>query len=120
MKEIDQIQKVISDLNNLGWNSHDIYYYKQEVELESKRRADLVLYRAGTPIGLIEVKKIGIDLLSNVQQPILLSNDLNVKLIYITDGNQIYQILMDSTIAIECQHFVSVSEIELVKNKDNE
>jgi type I site-specific restriction endonuclease len=115
MTESVQIQKVLSDLNNLGWNTHDIYYYKQEVDLESKRRADIVLYRAGKPIGLIEVKKLGFDLLSNVKQSLLLADDLNVKLIYITDGNLIYQIFKDSSIAIQCHNYVAVSELELVK-----
>lgn len=37
MTESVQIQNVLSDLNNFGWHTHDIYYYKQEVDLESKR-----------------------------------------------------------------------------------
>lgn len=116
MTEIEQIQKVLTELNNLGWNSHDIYYYKQEVELNSGKKADIVLYRAGKPIGLIEVKKLGFDLLSNVKQSLLLADELDLKMIYITDGNLIYQLFKDSNIAIQCHQFPSVSELEIIQN----
>ena len=113
--EMNQIQIILSKLNDLGWNSHDIYYYKQEVELNSGKKADIVLYRAGKAIGLIEVKRIGAILLSHTQQPFLLADELNLKMIYITDGNLIYQLFNDSNIAIQCYKFPSVSELEIVQ-----
>ncbi len=115
MSEFGQIQIVLDKLNDLGWNSHDIYYYKQEVELNSGKKADIVLHRAGKAIGLIEVKRVGTILLSHTQQPFLLADELDLKLIYITDGNLIYQLFKDSNIAIQCHQFPSVSELEIVQ-----
>lgn len=116
MTEIEQIQKVLTDLNNLGWNSHDVYYYKQEVELNSGKKADIVLYRAGKAIGLIEVKRVGSILLTQAQQPFLLADELNLQMIYITDGNLIYQLFNESNIAIQCHQIPSVSELEIIQN----
>jgi type I site-specific restriction endonuclease len=116
MKEIEQIEKVIDRLNKLGWNSSPMFGYEQEVAVSgsNNRIADIVLYRAGKPIGLIEVKQQGFDLLSNIKQPLSLSESLGASIIYHTDGEEIYQLFQHSNIAVKCHDFISVNVLEIV------
>jgi hypothetical protein len=116
MKEIEQIEKVIDRLNKLGWSSSPMFSYEQEVAVSgsNKRIADIVLYRAGKPIGLIEVKQLGYDLLSNINHPLNLAESLGASIIYYTDGEEIYQLFHHSNTAVKCHDFISVNVLEIV------
>lgn len=53
MDETSLKAKVTDSLNQTGWNSHDLYYYKLEYPIPSinrKQIADIVLFRGRKPI----------------------------------------------------------------------
>ena len=114
------ITKVTDSLSQKGWNRHDLYYYKLEYLMPSnnkKQIADIVLIRGRQPIGVIEVKSNINDLNNAVTQVKGYASGLGVKFIFITNGNEIFQVFNNTDVVNIISEFPSVDEFhELLNN----
>jgi type I site-specific restriction endonuclease len=114
------ITKVTDSLNQKGWNRHDLYYYKLEYPIPSinkKQIADIVLIRGRKPIGVLEVKSNLNDLNNAVTQVKGYASALGVKFIFITNGNEIFQVFNNTDVVNIISQFPSVDEFnELLNN----
>ena len=114
------ITKITDSLNQKGWNRHDLYYYKLEYPIPSinkKQIADIVLFRGGKPIGVIEVKSNANDLNNAVIQVKGYASGLGVKFIFITNDNEIFQVFNNTDVINIISEFPSVDEFhELLNN----
>ena len=115
MNESEIIQsKVLPALNEKGWNRHDLYYYVVEYDINSGEKrliADIVLFKEGTPIGVIEVKGQNGNLNQGIHQAKLYANELNTNLVYATDGKYIFKSELTSQTIESITEFPSVEEI---------
>ena len=115
MTEPNVTLKVAESLNQKGWNSHDIFYYKLDFLIPSnskKQIADVVLIRGSIPIGVIEVKSGLIELSNSISKVREYANALDVKFIFITNGNEIFQVFNGSGVVNILSEFPSVDEIQ--------
>ncbi len=114
------IKTVTESLNQKDWNRHDLYYYKLDFLIPSinkKQIADIVLFRGGKPIGVIEVKSNVNDLNNAVTQVKGYASGLGVKFIFITNGNEIFQVFNNTDVVNIISEFPSVDEFhELLNN----
>jgi type I site-specific restriction endonuclease len=112
--------KVTVSLNQKGWNRHDLYYYKLEYPIPSinkKQIADIVLIRGRQPICVIEVKRDITELKKPIQQVKGYASALGVNFMFITNGNEIFQVFNNTDVVNIISEFPSVDEFhELLKN----
>ena len=115
MNEQEIIQsKVVPALNEKGWDSHDIYHYKVEYTIKSGEKrliADIVLFKGGTPIGVIEVKGPNGNLNQASLQAKTYAKELNTELVYATDGKYIFKSVLNSQTTETTSEFPSVEEM---------
>ena len=119
MNEQEIIQStVVPALNEKGWDSHDLYHYKVEYAIESGEKrliADIVLFKGGTPIGVIEVKGPNGNLNQAIIQAKSYAKELNTDFVYATDGKYIFKSALNSQTIESTLEFPSVEEILNVK-----
>ena len=112
-QEITQ-SKVLPALNEKGWNSHDLYHYKVEYTIKSGEKrliADIVLFKGGTPIGVIEVKGPNGNLNRAILQAKTYAKELNTEFVYATDGKYIFKSALNRQTIESTLEFPSVEEI---------
>ena len=115
--ETNNLTTITDSLNQKGWNSHDLYYYKLEFLIQSndkKRIADIVLFKGGIPLGVIEVKSGIVELKKSIEQVKGYAKALGVNFIFISNGNEIFQVFNDSEVLHRLFEFPSVDEIQKI------
>lgn len=113
------IKTVTESLNQKDWNRHDLYYYKLDFLIPSfnkKQIADIVLFKKSKPIGVIEVKRDITELKNSIQQVKGYASALGVNFMFITNGNEIFQVFNNSEVVNIISEFPSVDEINKLLN----
>lgn len=106
---------IVQHLDEIGWNSHEIFYYKIEFKIDGvdkTRYADIVLFAKGKAIGVIEIKKPGYDLNLAIHQAKSYAEDLDANLIYATDGSDYLQFNTKTNLAEKIDGIPTVLELQ--------
>jgi len=106
---------IVQHLDEIGWNSHEIFYYKIEFKIDGvdkTRYADMVLFAKGKAIGVIEIKKPGYDLNLAIHQAKSYAEDLDANLIYATDGTDYLQFNPKTNLAEKIDGIPTVRELQ--------
>ena len=114
MNEAELLDNIIATLNKNGWNSSLVYSYQEEYVILSDNKkwiVDIVLFNCGEPIGVIEVKQGCINSKNALVQAKDYAAALNVNLILITNGEEIYQAFRDSETSKKIEQFPTTDNV---------
>jgi predicted type IV restriction endonuclease len=104
-------------LKRAGWDT-DPFILRQELKLDPQSVADYVLHFNESPIAVVEAKRLGTDIRDRIDQAKRYASMLDVRLVFVTNGEEIFQVDIVNNREIRLDRFPSAESLVSTSTSD--